>query len=197
MKEITIKAYEFHELSEKAQKRVLEKYSDINVNDDYWHDPYIEEFKEDLKNWGVTDPEIGYSGFWSQGDGACFAGGEIDEAKLLQTMRECSYFDVPHSWLNAAVEGSLTIRIVKFNHRYEHSKTIHAKVDYIGEVLSKDEEEDMETVITGWAQDMSDQLYRSLEKGYDSLQTEDAVIEEITAREWVFTESGQRISILV
>ena len=55
MKQITIKTYSFDELSEEAKKKAIEKYADINT-DDEWYE-YLE---EDAENIGIqiTDFDI-------------------------------------------------------------------------------------------------------------------------------------------
>lgn len=37
-----------------------------------WYDFIYDDWKETLENAGFINPEIHFSGFWSQGDGACF-----------------------------------------------------------------------------------------------------------------------------
>jgi hypothetical protein len=37
-----------------------------------WEDGVTEGFKEDMEEIGISDIDISYSGFWSQGDGASF-----------------------------------------------------------------------------------------------------------------------------
>jgi len=94
MKEITIKAYEFDELSDKAKEKARVWFRQTSEGDDYWtesiYDEAIEqgshmgiEIKINERSWvnhktgksGVTkEPCIFWRGFWSQGDGACFEG---------------------------------------------------------------------------------------------------------------------------
>lgn len=88
MKTIEIKLFEFEELSQEVQAKVLEKFSDINV-DDNWHDDSLENFKTELAEVGFTEAEISYSGFWSQGDGLSFDS-KIDIDKFAETPNEKS-----------------------------------------------------------------------------------------------------------
>ncbi|RTL04165.1 hypothetical protein EKK58_11155 [Candidatus Dependentiae bacterium] len=64
-------AYDFKELDKKTQDRVIGKMSDINV-DHEWYDFIFEEWTQKLNDHGFTDVKIEFSGFYSQGDGACF-----------------------------------------------------------------------------------------------------------------------------
>ncbi len=49
MKEVTIKLYEFDELSERAQEEAIEKLSDINVDYDWWKYVYEDAERIGLK----------------------------------------------------------------------------------------------------------------------------------------------------
>ena len=65
----TVNAYQFNELPEAIQEKVL---NDFNVDPLYDHDPILEGMTEDLEAIGLEDIDIKYSGFWSQGDGLSF-----------------------------------------------------------------------------------------------------------------------------
>lgn len=101
-------------LSKERRGELLEKYRNVNVEHDWW-DSLIEDFAEQLAEVGITvsthevelmngktrqDPNIYFSGFWSQGDGACFEGYVSDWPKFLATLgkgdwafwaRECNW----------------------------------------------------------------------------------------------------------
>lgn len=70
--ETIVKTYlKFEELNEKQRAKVLDDYRDINVDYD-WYDFLIEEYTEKLESLGYENIKIEFSGFYSQGDGACF-----------------------------------------------------------------------------------------------------------------------------
>jgi hypothetical protein len=52
---------------------LIETHRDINVDYDWWDCTYAD-FREDMKAVGIDVARMYFSGFWSQGDGACFAG---------------------------------------------------------------------------------------------------------------------------
>ena len=58
---------------------LLEKYRYINVEHDEWWDCVESDFKEDMKAVGIDVHRIHFSGFCSQGDGACFVD-QLDNA---------------------------------------------------------------------------------------------------------------------
>lgn len=77
----------WEKLSEDRRKWLLERHRNSYVNDEWWGDVY-EAFKEDMSAIGVHVEKIYFSGFWSQGDGACFEGHVADWAKFLTALNE-------------------------------------------------------------------------------------------------------------
>ena len=68
-------------------KDLLEKYRDINVNHDNWYECVYSVFGERLRDEvGVEVEQIYFSGFWSQGDGACFEGCVADWRAFLNSL---------------------------------------------------------------------------------------------------------------
>ena len=74
MKTIKTKVYEFNELSDEAKIKAREWMRDATSNDNNFADGVIEDATTISILLGISDIKIGYSGFWSQGDGAHFAG---------------------------------------------------------------------------------------------------------------------------
>lgn len=193
MKEIIIKGYEFQELSPKAQDKVLVDFNHILVKDNDWYDPIIEGFREDMmENCGIEDAKVQYSGFWSQGDGACFTAKNVDLPKLFNHMKETKYFDIPETWMEAANNGLMSASIVKcndsFSNRYHHSNTVRADVE-----CNDLYEDDIDVVITAWVRNEADKLYNLLKKHYEAETSNAAIIQEIEDREYLFTEAGELI----
>ena len=73
--------YSFEELSPEAQEKALDNNRDLNIDYDGWEDGVTEGFKEDMKEIGIDDIEINYTGFNSQGDGASFKSDDIDKTE--------------------------------------------------------------------------------------------------------------------
>ena len=82
MKEVIVKAYEFDELDDKAKEKAREWFRSGNCDDNFWSECTLEEAEEQAALMGIDitnnkdsrGAHIYYSGFWSQGDGACFEG---------------------------------------------------------------------------------------------------------------------------
>lgn len=73
MRQATIvKTYlKFNELLPDQKSKVLDSLRDINTDHD-WFDFVKADFHEKLKKLGFYNIKSEFSGFWSQGDGACF-----------------------------------------------------------------------------------------------------------------------------
>ena len=76
----------FNALPEKQRKAVLDKYRQWNVEHTDWWDCVEENFKSDMDAIGVRVDKIHFSGFWSQGDGACFEGAVADWPVFLTSL---------------------------------------------------------------------------------------------------------------
>src|SRR5919202_1250224 len=72
MHTISLTLYTFEELAPEVQKKVVERERYINVDDAYWYELIIEDWTEELERRGFEQVKILFSGFGSQGDGACF-----------------------------------------------------------------------------------------------------------------------------
>src|SRR5438132_14187584 len=72
MHTVSVNLYAFDELAPEVQKKVVERESSINVDDTFWYKPIIEDWTEALEHRGFEQVKILFSGFGSQGDGACF-----------------------------------------------------------------------------------------------------------------------------
>lgn len=142
----------FKELSPKVQEKVIERmyqrYADSI--DDWWYEEVIEEFKDEMKRYGVEDVEVYFSGFGSQGDGASFEGIVNDQELFLKNalgIHESTPIiqigDQKHSdkILNDLVDlgfdyldsdkykaEDLSISFNKIDSRYHHERTMSANI---------------------------------------------------------------------
>jgi len=92
----------------KYSKTQINKYRDALVDHNDWSDYIKDEFTEKMNNIGVRVDRILFTGFWSQGDGACFEGkvedwGKyllrhgIDNPILTEVAKESWWFEVMHT----------------------------------------------------------------------------------------------------
>jgi len=177
MKTIRTKVYQFSELSNEAKKKAIEKFRDINTDFDDWHEPILEGAIEDLKEAGYNDPKIYYSGFASQGDGACFTCSSID-------------FNI---FLGGKYKG-LDIR-ADITHTYRYyfatSTTVNLNDDSNNADLSEDNYNVIQHDIENEREKLGNKIYKALEDYYFELQEDNAIIDTIEANEYDFTKDGK------
>jgi hypothetical protein len=195
MREITTvtKVYEFDELGKKAQEKALAELHYINV--DYeWHANSIGDFITILDNIGVDTlkENLQFSGFSSQGDGLSFTGYYYYcKGALAWIKSEWPKWTALHNAVLSLQEIQrkhfyrISGNIVRYNHRYSHSKTV--------EFEGSDYSEEIEREITDILRDIMDAFYRQLDEEYDYFTSDECIKESIFANGYEFTIEGKMI----
>lgn len=182
-----------------VSEKMLEKYRHINVEFDDWYDCEFECFREDMKAKGIDVVRMYFSGFWSQGDGACFEGG-FDDVRLFI---ESHFKDTDYPMIRKLLDegGSVAINCTHSGHYYHENCTrfsigadelqycMDMPTEFHGQVVeSMDKKLSVEVtdfesasieIFKGYMRD----LYRRLEKEYDGLTSDEAVAEAIIAND--------------
>jgi hypothetical protein len=199
MKTKTINLYTFDELTPEAQKKALDKYRDWNVNGwntDSWADYMIEEtFKEELTELGYINPKIMFSGFGSQGDGACFTCDDIDVAEVLRRLTNIKdEKTLLLNWgllINNHKSEEVTMNI-EHSGRYYHAHSTTLDISN-----NRDNDAVLETMVTEFYElcskeivELGNSLYKRLEKEYDELTSDEAIKEAWLDNEYYFTADG-------
>lgn len=188
-------------------QELIDKHRDINVDGDWWYEGVYDWFMEECKSRGVAistrqknnyhtgkvtyEPEISWSGFWSQGDGAAFAGYIQDIGKALGDF----YLDYPIlqkyvDELNGWYEFSWSLgrgnNIVGNSFNIEglenYLEDDHPFVDVWQEQLDK-ELDSIEPMLGDLAQELCNTLYAALRDEYEALTSDEAVWDTIVANE--------------
>ena len=192
MKTIRVDLYEYDELSETAKDAVLDNMRGINTDDFDWWDFAFEDYKECGRLMGIDITNICFSGFSSQGDGACFEGdysynkgartaikGYAGTDKELHRIAE-ELFQIQRKYffrLTAHVEQS-----GHYSHKY--STVFDITDSETGDYVDCDE-------LIEVLRDFMQWMYKHLEAEYDGLRSDEAVIDTIEANEYYFTENGE------
>jgi hypothetical protein len=218
MRTISVNLFRINELSAEAKEKALEKHRDWNVQDE-WYDFVVDAWKEKLDAIGFEHAEIHFSGFSSQGDGACFDA-HCNMDKLLK-----SYY--PKELVDFIVEYfDLSAKINTVNHHYSHENTrdfnlvwdcpnsfvkvMDVSTESLPLLIGTVEEyaqklldirirnqigpidlKEFEKDIEENRTSLCRELYRELEDAYESLTTDEAVTESLEANEKEFTEDGK------
>lgn len=172
------------------KEKVLSKHYDINVDFEGWHDYILEECKQELEKQGFLSPEIYYTGFNSQGDGACFKCFDFDFELLLKDYK-CKHKKLLINILKKYVKASINERS-NFN-RYHHENTLvfnlyiacQSCFTHLEKQLAK-----IESYIEEKRYLLSINIYNRLQNEYDLLTSESEIIETLKANEYEFLEDG-------
>ena len=209
MKTRTINIYHFDELSDEAKQTAIESARYMDVEFFEWWDSSFESFAEAADLFGLDirqtrkslvggghryDPTIFFSGFSSQGDGACFEGDYSYKKGALKATKQAFPAD---SELLRIVRDLQALQQRNFyqitaaaKHRghYDHSGCMDITVDRAdGKAFSDDDEESLKQLM----RDFADWIYSCLEKEFDYLTSDEAVAESLRANGTEFTEDGQ------
>lgn len=95
---------------------LIDKHRDINVSHYDWDGAVRETFRERMTEIGIYVDKIYFSGFWSQGDGACFEGSVWHWGKFLT---HCGYPEDEHQALHQIARENWSVR-AKHSGRYYH-----------------------------------------------------------------------------
>lgn len=179
---------------------LLEKYRYINVEHTNWWDCVESDFVEDMKQVGIQVDKIYFSGFWSQGDGACFVG-QLANALTYLNHHHVDQFPM----LRKLIEMDGTVWATSEHRgRYYHSSSvsINAECDPFWQCTDP-KSELQEAVIQRWDgmvdkeivdfeaalaeqwRTYMDDLYTKLEEEHDYLTSDDAVWDTLEANELI------------
>lgn len=184
-------------MDEKEKQKLIEKYRDINV--DYeWYQYTFDDFIARMEKVGIEVDNIHFSGFYSQGDGACFEGrihrplrfmrkhcpGQYPMIRKLIVMKGYLNVGCTHSGQYYHAESTV------FDMNYEEFWTfLDAKdemresvIEVMDEQLNREFDDfynDVKNVFRGYM----NELYHELRDEYEHLTSDDVVWESIVANE--------------
>jgi hypothetical protein len=187
-KQVLKTVYELDEVKEKA----IEENRYINVDDfSDWYNFVFYDWKDKLNKIGFCNAEIYFSGFSSQGDGACFDNDSyhfdlnllLKNVDLTDEEREKIY--------NLKDDFELTIERIGFHYCHENTRVINLEQFYIEDEDSKNLLYHFENLLEDLRESLCVQIYEDLEKEYDYLTSDDAIYETLQANEYYFEENGK------
>lgn len=203
--------YQLDELSDAAKEKARAWYRQGGPGDD-WFECVYEDFERICEILGVRlktvpvrlygggtrqKPCIWFSGFWSQGDGACFEGQYSYAKAASRELRSQAPKDgVLHriaDILQSIQRGNFYQLRADIAHRdrYNHEYSMDISVERdspSGQNMMPGAEEAIIEVLRHLAR----WLYRQLEREYEYLTSDDIVDEAIAVNEYSFTETGHR-----
>ncbi len=184
---------------ESVSLKTIDKHRHINVDGIDWWDSIYEMFKEDMNEQGIYVSKMYFSGFWSQGDGACFEGHLDDIPLFLEKNFKPDDYPMIRKLLDSG--GSLKFSTSHSGHYYHENCTrfyIEAdRLEYCVDIPTDFHQQ----VVEQWDKELDNEivdfekesveifknhmrtLYRKLEKEYDYLVTDEAVKETVIAND--------------
>ena len=205
MREITTKVYKYTELSKEAKEKAIENNLGFNVYNSFWDEFVLEDRTIKLEEYGFQDPKILYSGFCSQGDGACFTA-ELDNGGLLEFITKTKTLSKYKTLVKAINNCDIYVNIKithGFMYYHEYSTTIadytemQSNMELTGKLLEEytalmetfDRREANNSQV-GWYVDECKDIYKHLRAEYDYQTEYDAIAESLEANEMKFTIDG-------
>jgi hypothetical protein len=171
------------DLPEDVKEQLREKHRYVHVDHDWWEYTY-DWAKEEAEKFGLDIEDIYFSGFSSQGDGASFAGElgfkECDVTDLNEGAK--ALYDVlagVYGLIKIVAEDSELRVHIEQRGNYYHENTMgfdyytrYDNTDEVDTILATKEEEIEEAL-----RDYARWIYRTLEKDYDYLTSDEAIDE--------------------
>lgn len=195
MKTIETKVYSLNELDNQAKEVARNWYREGGF--DYeWYDSVYEWATEAGALMGIRIDKIYFSGFYSQGDGACFEGYYQYEKGSLKNFRAANNGDTE---LLSIAKRLQTIQKknfyglladVKQSGRYYHERCtcINVEHNYNNVYVSGDTEDEISECL----RDFMQWIYTKLENEFDFLNSDEQIDDVILANEYTFTIDGNR-----
>ena len=193
----------WHKLPESVKSKILDDNRYWNVGDFDWWDSVYELFTEDMKAIGIEVDKMYFSGFWSQGDGACFEGRVCDWGLFLTSLgytnplfiehfRQYAEFAVRHR--GHYYHENCTSFTAEFNLPEEFDEEDFLQVYGYGEELRdaaliaalslpENSGDALKAQFTEAFKDHMRDLYRRLEAEYEYLTSDEVVLESLEAND--------------
>lgn len=185
----TYNVYSFDELTDDQKQKALDKMRYFNVEIGEWWEPIYQHYRETLAEYGLSDFDMHFSGFHSQGDGASIAA-HVDPSTWMGKMNLTSEYPELYS---LAQEGLVEAELTRNGVHYVHSNMITGDISIdpsIENDKAEDQAQEASKLLTSWGRDQSKKLYNDLEKSFNYLTSDETIIESIQANDFMFTSSG-------
>jgi hypothetical protein len=187
----TKEVFYFNELDDSAKEAAREWYR-LGAFDYEWWDCTYEDAKTIAALMGIDTDNIYFSGFWSQGDGACFTGSYAYKKGAAKAVKD--YAPVDKELARIVDE----LQAIQKKHFYQLSATVNHSGHYYHEYCTSitvwndgtEADEDTADCVSELLRDFMRWIYRRLESEYEYLNSDETVDEMIDANQYQFTEDG-------
>lgn len=126
----------WEQLPEKVQASLIECYRYTLVDEDWWRNVY-DNFEASMEVHGITVSKMYFSGFWSQGDGACFDGGVTDWGLFLMSFYQGP---VPQHMVDTAIDEGLHFSCEHSGYYFHENSVNYTTSLYLGNPFDADDD---------------------------------------------------------
>lgn len=203
MKTKIINLYEFNELSESAKEKARDWWREASSGDIFWAEGIVSEARQQANLMGFNVEKILWSGFYTQGSGACFIG-EWNAKNVLADR-------VASEWGECDSTTEIKQIAEKFAELANKFPELQAKISHRGRYFheySVDYDFYFFDTETGeeknWPENFQEKefketcaklfrwIYRQLEKEYEYQNSAECIDELLVINNYTFTEQGKR-----
>lgn len=197
MRTVKIKLYSFEELSPIAKKKAIEAHRYINAEEFgegfNWYELVFDDWTEKLEKMGFENPQISFSGFYSQGDGASFVCDGIDPIKYWEA-NGCGPRPLVRKLISSRTLP-VWAQIVRHSSHDSHENTVRGEWEgesdlYRCPLIAAELERHMGALFDE-AKNMMREIYRDLEKCYGSITSDESIASTLIEGEYEFLASGE------
>lgn len=190
---IETQVFQYAELNDAAKEKAREWY---RSGDNFQSDFVIDDAKEVGAIIGLDIDDVFFTGFSSQGDGACFTGSYRYAKNAPKRIREYAPQDSELHRIADELQAVQKRYFYKLESKATHSgHYYHAYCMNVETYHGDDQYRDIgdaENDVKELLRDFANWIYSQLEKEYDYQNSDEAVAENIIANEYAFTETGKR-----
>ena len=211
MRTIETKVYTFEELTPEAKQKAIENYKDT-YHDDFYTEYVYEDaaILADIMGLDICQtlktrsdksthyaPTIYYSGFWSQGDGACFEGEYRYKPGALKALKAHAPQDKELHRICKVLQDAQRVNFYKVSatikHRgyYYHAGCMDIELSHDDDRYRDIKNED--DFIQAF-RDFADWIHSQIESAYEYENSDEQITETLIANEYEFTFEGGMLS---
>lgn len=198
MRVIETKAFQYDELTDAAKQVARDWFKGIACQGSDWYESTYDDAKQAAKIIGLDIDKIYFSGFSSQGDGACFEGSYRYAPGAVKAIKAYAPQDVELHRIAKALQAEQRRNFYQLRastkHRghYYHAYCMAVSVEDVRDNYGNCSD-DAESEITELLRDFANWIYKQLEKEYEYQTSDENAEEMILANEYEFDENGNRI----
>ena len=183
--------YTFDELSIEAKEKAIESFQQDDSYLDYnWYEYTINDFETILELAGYYSITCYFSGFWSQGDGACFSARFSRNKRCLEKVKSyCSKHEEEIINIIKLIQEEIPLHEeYEIKHSGNYSHEYCTNVYYLGD---NQKAEKLDERFLELSRKLMRILYKKLEEEYSYLNSSESIIEHIKANNYEFTQDGK------